>query len=67
MNKEDDFSVEDDKETVTYFENTAANEFKRLTERLKREARLERLAYLRSLGKTKRRELKAKYGCHRPK
>jgi hypothetical protein len=59
--REEDFSLEDDKEVQSTFTGMAHSEFSSLLSRLKYEERRNRLLFKRSLGRKERKRLKAKY------
>lgn len=61
MAREEDFSIEDDKEVVETFSQMAQNEFNQVVNRIRYEQRKERVLVLRALGRVKRKELRAKY------
>jgi hypothetical protein len=62
LEREEDFSVEDDKEAVDTFNSLANSEYRRIIERLKEQRRREKILYMRSLPRSERLELKKKYG-----
>lgn len=61
MHKEDDFSVEDDKDTQNFFAQAASSEFQRTIERIKRDNRKAQLLFLRSMSCAERKEFKKKF------
>lgn len=61
MTKEEDFTVEDDKETQEFFGKAASSEYQRTIARLKYENRRAQLLFLRKMGRDERREFKKKF------
>lgn len=58
----EDFSAEEQEEQDGFFAKQASSEFKSIVERERRNQRLGTLRFLRSIGRTGRRELSIKYG-----
>jgi hypothetical protein len=61
MKQEEDFSVEDNEETVTTMAGLANSEYSQLIARLKYDARRTYLLKLRSMGRIERKTLKGKH------
>ncbi len=60
--REEDFSLEDNKELMNEFSSLANSEYKTIVERLKYERRKAQLLFLRAFKLSDRREFKAKHG-----
>lgn len=58
----EDFTAEDKEHSEGYFQKQALSEFRSIVERERRSQRLGKLAFLRSIGRTGRRELSLRHG-----